>query len=319
MNLADLSAKTFATGLNESLFTLEDRWILSLLGRVIENVTEFLSKYHFDKAATAAYDFFWKEFCAYYVEMSKPFLTGKIGTPEIRENKQKLLAILLCTSLRLLHPMAPFITEELFQELKKKFSCQPESTVDVYTKECLAALAFKSCMQSSYPKVLDPEDKKPAIEETFVFLDEVLHAIRNIRAEMQLPPGTATDVWILGEAQDPLMQIIKENQSILGSLVKIKSLHFPLSTENEPALSAKKRIHSLQVLIPLPEEMKEKEKLRLLKEKEKLQVQFNSLEQKLSQEEFLAKAPKEILDKLQNQKDLTRAQLQDIESKLKPI
>ncbi|MBS0626925.1 MAG: class I tRNA ligase family protein, partial [Verrucomicrobia bacterium] len=231
----------------------------------------------------------------------------------------KLLAILLCTSLRLLHPMAPFITEELFYELKKKFASQPGSNIDIYTKECLTALSSKTCMQSPYPQVINPEDKNLAVEETFIFLDEVLHAIRNIRAEMQLPPGTATDVWILGETQDPLLQTIKENQSILGSLVKIRSLYFPLSTENEPALSAKKRIHSLQLLIPLPEEMKEREKLRLLKEKDKLQVQFNSLEQKLSQEEFLAKAPKEILDKLQNQKDLIRAQLEDIESKLKPI
>ncbi|MES2199867.1 MAG: valine--tRNA ligase [Chlamydiota bacterium] len=315
MNLSDLSAESFATGLNESLFTLEDRWILSLLGRTVEKVTTFLSEYHFDKAASAAYDFFWKEFCAYYVEMSKPFLTHKTGTLEVRENKQKLLTVLLCTSLRLLHPMAPFITEELFNQLKKKFPILAQANSDVYTTECLAALSSKTCMQSVYPTVLKPEDKQLSIEETFVFLDEVLHAIRNIRAEMQLPPGMATDVWILGEAQDPLIETIKQNQSILGSLVKIRSLHFP-NQEEEPAFSAKKRIHSLQILIPLPEEMKEKEKLRLIKEKEKLQIQFNSLEEKLSQQEFLTKAPKEILDKLQTQRDLVRAQLADIETKI---
>ena len=315
MNLSDLSAETFAAGLNESLFTLEDRWILSLLGRTVEKVTTFLSEYQFDKAASAAYDFFWKEFCAYYVEMSKPYLTHKTGTAEVRENKQKLLTILLCTSLRLLHPMAPFITEELFSQLKKKFPLPAIVNADIYTKECLDSLASKTCMHSTYPKVLKVEDKQPDIEETFIFLDEVLHAIRNIRAEMQLPPGIATDVWILGESQDPLLQTIQQNQNILGSLVKIRSLHFPLQ-EEEPAFSAKKRIHSLQVLIPLPEEMKEKEKLRLIKEKEKLQIQFSSLEEKLSQQEFLTKAPKEILDKLQNQKTLLQAQLIDIEAKL---
>lgn len=314
MNLSDLTAEKFATGLNESLFTLEDKWILSLLGRTIEKVTGFLSDYNFDKAALAAYDFFWKEFCAYYVEMSKPFLTGKVGTPDVKENKQKLLAIILCTSLRLLHPMAPFITEELFHELKKKFSSKGTPS-DVYTAECLAALSSKTCMQSAYPKVLKSDDIKPSIEETFAFLDEILHAIRNIRAEMQLPPGTATDVWIIGEEQDPLLKTIKDNQSILGSLVKIRALTFP-SGEEEPTSSAKKRVHSLQVLIPLPEEMKEKEKLRLTKEQEKLKIQLASLEEKLSQQEFLEKAPKEVLEKLQNQRNLITAQLADIATKI---
>lgn len=316
MNLSDLTAEMFATGVCKDLYTLEDRWILSLLGRTVEKVNGFLAEYSFDKAAAAAYDFFWKEFCAYYVEMSKPFLTAKVGTAAVRENKQKLLAIILSTSLRLLHPMAPFITEELFSQLQKKFcGANPKEDCDAYTKECFVALQAKTCMQALYPQVISQEDRNSGIEETFAFLDEVLHAIRNIRAEMQLPPSITSDVWILGEENDPYVKLIYDNQTILGSLVKIRSLRF-VKGEEEPAFSAKKRIQSVQVLVPLPEEMREKERLRLEKEKEKLQGQLTSLEAKLAQEEFLLKAPKEILEKMQGQQKQIKEQLADVLGKI---
>jgi len=315
MNLSDLSAETFSKGIDESLFYLEDKWILSSLGKTVEKVNLFLSEYQFDKAALTAYDFFRKEFCAYYVEICKPFLTGKAGTAEIRENKQKLLVVILCTSLRLLHPMAPFITEELFAILKSRFSGKPSQGLDPYTKECLIALSAKGCIVSSYPKFIKEEDAKGTISETFAFLDEVIGAIRNIRAEMGIAPGIATDVKILANENNPLPGIIKENQSILHSLVKIGSLLFPASDE-ESSFSATKIVGSLRIVIPLPEEMKEKEKLRLLKEQEKLAAQLQSLESKLGVEEFLSKAPKEVLEKLQSQRSQLKAQLLDIASKL---
>ena len=116
-----LNAEELSQGLDESLLALEDRWILSRLNRTVKSVNHHLEKYEFDQAALEAYDFFWKEFCAYYVEIAKPVLFGKAGSPQERVNKQKLLVIVLCQAIRLLHPMAPFITEELFQILKSRF------------------------------------------------------------------------------------------------------------------------------------------------------------------------------------------------------
>ncbi len=315
MNLEDFSSESFRKGLNRSLLTLEDHWILSCLHKTIENTTTFLSNYHFDKAATEAYDFFWKDFCAYYVEMSKSFLLGKTGTPEIKENKQKLLVIILCTSIRLLHPMAPFITEELFSLLKSRFSAKPSSECDMHTKECLEALESVGCITAKYPSILRKEDRDLEVEKTFSFLEQLVHAVRNIRAEMQLPPSVAVDMWIYGETSDPLLKIAKENTHTIESLVKIKSICFPKERE-EPAFSAKKRVESLLLLIPLPEEVKEKEKARLAKEKIKLEIQLSSLSNKLSQEEFLQKAPKEILEKMQKEQELVKKQLEDISSKL---
>ena len=107
--------------MDESLLGLEDHWIISKLNHTVQSVNAKLSQYLFDQAALEAYDFFWKEFCAYYLEIAKPMLFGKAGTPEQRKNKQRLLVIILCQAMRLIHPMAPFITEELFQLLKERF------------------------------------------------------------------------------------------------------------------------------------------------------------------------------------------------------
>ncbi len=317
MNLEDLTAESLSKGMQESLFTLEDKWILSLLNRVIEKVQLFLSDYQFDKAATTAYDFFWKEFCAYYVEMAKPYFSKKMGTPEQRENKQKLVMIVLLSSIRLLHPMTPFITEEIFSLLKEKFGTAfPQGEVDPYSKEAIEALQASSCSLSSYPRILRKEDMSAAVEETFLFLDEVLRVIRNVRAEMQLPPSSATDIWIIGDKEDSQRKILEENQGILKAFVKIRSLEF-LEIGKETSFSAKKKIGSLEIEIPLPEELKEKENARLLKEKEKLSKQFESLEVRLKDPEFLQKAPAEILQKMQSQLDQLEVQLKDIQGKLR--
>jgi valyl-tRNA synthetase len=316
MNLEDLTEESLSSGLDESLFTLEDKWILSLLNRVIESVQGFLSLYQFDKAATTAYDFFWKEFCAYYVEMAKPYLSKKVGTSAQRENKQKLLLIALLSTIRLLHPMTPFITEELFSLVKAKFGkATPKGKIDSYTEEAIAALQAKACALSTYPRVLREQDMSASTEETFLFLDEVLRVIRNIRAEMQLPPSSSTDVWIIAPKGDSQRRVLEENQTILGALVKIRSLEF-LEKGKEASFSAKKKIGSLEIEIPLPEELKEKEKTRLLKEQEKVQKQHESLSAKLKEPEFLQKAPQEILSKMKAQVEQLELQLKDILGKL---
>ena len=197
MNIESLSAEEFAQGLDPSQLGLEDRWIISLLNRTIRDVNQHLQDYAFDRAAMTAYDFFWKEFCAYYVELVKPILFGKLGTPQQKSTKQKILTIILSNSLRLMHPMAPFITEELFQMLKNTFQqLHLSEKVDPYTSETIKALLAPACIVAPYPEVISAEDIKPKIEEAFAFINEVIYAVRNIRAEMQLPPNVATDLYI---------------------------------------------------------------------------------------------------------------------------
>ncbi len=192
MNLggeAPLTSEELSKGLDESLLSLEDKWILSVLNKINADVNSSLEGYQFDQAAQGSYDFFWNEFCSYYLEIAKPVLFGKIGTQEQRKNKQKLLVILLCNSIRLIHPMAPFITEELFQDLKDHFAgIKLGNKLDPYTEETIIALQAEACIVSPFPKVIRSSDMNDEINRSFKVLGEVVYAIRNIRGEMKIPP-----------------------------------------------------------------------------------------------------------------------------------
>lgn len=311
MNLEGLSAEALAKGLNLSLLSLEDRWILSLLNRTIQNVTNYLEEYAFDKASAAAYEFFWKEFCAYYVEMTKPLLFGKIGTAEEKENKQKILAIVLDHAIRLMHPMAPFITEEIFQTLRQHFSPTPKNVAkEPYAFATLRALDSEACIAAPYPQVIAESDISSEIEETFAFMDQLVYAIRNIRAEMQLQPGTATDLFLIAPENSRNLKLAKENQTIIRALVRVEKLHFAHKEETIP-FSASAMIHDIKLVMPLPEAMREKEKVRLTKEKEKLIQQQNTIGAQLANREFVEKAPPALVEKLkanltQAEKELAR-------------
>ncbi len=303
MNLENLS---FSNGLDTTLLTLEDKWIFSLLNRTIDEVTTHLSKYEFDHAAKKSYDFFWNQFCAYYVEMAKPILFGKIGDDALKENKQKMLVIILTATIRLMHPMAPFITEELFMLLKGHFPNLTNNASDPYSKDTFAALLSQSCMVAPFPTCLAKEDINPDIENQFSFIREVVYALRNIRAEMQLPPGMATNLYLSGDKVD----IIQKSEGILRSLIKLEKIYY--QEESKAQFSSTTLVGKLKLDIPLPEAMLEKEITRLKKEKEKLEKQITSLENQLQNKNFVERAPEELVQKV-------RTSLTDAQEKLKEI
>jgi len=312
-----LTAEEFATGLDESLLKLEDRWILSALNKTAENVNANLTNYEFDQAALNAYNFFWKEFCAYYVEIAKPVLFGKQGTPQERKNKQKLLAIVLLQAIRLLHPMAPFITEELFQAMKVKFGNTPSSmaAIDPYTREAMKALEAEGCIVAPYPTVTRKADIDPSIEETFDLVEKVIYTIRNIRGEMKLPPSTATDVYIVGPSSDPHLNIIAAGTPIVQALVRVNQLSI---THEEPklTLSATGVLNRLKIIVPIPEELIQQEKVRLGKEKERLALSLEKIKAQFSNEEFISRAPAQLIEKQKEQLLKTENELHEITAKL---
>ncbi|MBS0636836.1 MAG: class I tRNA ligase family protein, partial [Verrucomicrobia bacterium] len=273
-----------------------------------------LAVYSFDRATTSAYDFFWNEFCAYYLEIIKPVLFKKAGNEEIRVNKQKLLVILLLQAVRLLHPMAPYITEELFQLLKERF--QATGTADAYTTEALLALQATGCIVSAYPQPIDAFTAKDA-ETKFELLSKITYTIRNIRGEMKVPVGLACDVCIMGKESDPEYVLAKEHAYLLNSLVKNRSLTF--SQEAPNAHGSKAIINGLELLVLVPTEMKEQERLRLAKEEEKLVRMLEGLEQKLSNANFLEKAPQDVVKKLFESKAQSEKQLVTIKAELQKL
>lgn len=308
-----LETVDLSTGIDHHLLTLEDRWILSLLNRIIRDVNTYLNDYAFDKAASSAYDFFWKEFCAYYLELTKPVLFGKAGTPEEKSNKQKILLVVLCNAVRLLHPMAPFITEEIFHMLNTHFKVDKLPN-DLYLKETLLALSSPACIVAPYPKVLRELDIDVDIEEAFTFMDQLVHSVRTIRASMQLPPGAATDLYIVGKAAN--LQVIEKNQVILKALVRLNKLDLSEKEEAFP-FSSTAIVGEIKLIIPLPEEMREKEKARLLKEQDKLIAQQHSARLQLSNPDFVAKAPSQLVSKIQNTLAQVETELLEIAQKIK--
>jgi len=322
MNLdgdSPLTAEEFSTGLDEKLLALEDHWILSSLNRTVKDVNLKLSRYEFDQAALEAYDFFWKEFCAFYLEIAKPVLFGKVGTPNERKNKQKLLAILLSQSMRLIHPMAPFITEELFHLLKERFgAAQLNDKADLYTQESLRAFRSAACIVAPYPQVTREGDINPEIDRTFDGVERVVHAIRNIRGEMKLTPSTATDVFIQGEKDNPLFKILEKNGKIVSALVRTNSLEL---VEKEPTVgfASTALLEGLKIIIPLPEELVKQEKARLVKERERLVISLDKLKTQLSNTEFVSKAPAQLLEKQRSLLHKTEKEVDEITLKLSGI
>ncbi len=314
--LPGLGAREFSQGIDESLLALEDRWILSTLNRTVQSVNRHLERYEFDQATLEAYDFFWKEFCAYYVEISKPVLFGKAGSTLERMNKQKLLVIILCQAIRLMHPMAPFITEELFHILKEQFQgVEVFPQCDPYTKECIQALQNAACLVAPFPQIIRPTDLNPEIDETFALMEQVIYTIRNIRGEMKLSPGTATDIYFIGHAHDPDWQTVQSNLHMIAALVRAQKVEV-LTVEPSLGFTCTGVYRSLKIILPLPEDLLKQELLRLTKEKEKLTTSLEKLRMQLANPDFVSRAPAQLIEKQQQQLAQGERELQEITQKL---
>ena len=260
---------------------LEDRWILSRLSQAISDAGSHLDTFAFDKLALRLYDFFWNEFCAYYLEICKPAMT---------DDKRAILATALSHALALLHPIAPFVTEELFSEIDiKNFGNHPwiKATQGILSAEVLAVAPF--------PKAIAEPDSEA--EKTFEEMRAIVYACRNIRAEMQLPPSMPTDIHFSGD--------ISHFEPLIRALIKCNEIHHSSTAEGSKA-----KVGDLTICIPLPEEMQEKEKARIKKERAKLQVQIESLEKKLANKGFIDRAPAELVEQ-------TKQMLNDAKARLK--
>lgn len=316
MNLAELEPAEFQKGFDLAHIDLEDRWILSKLNATVADVNQRLARYEFDQAALQAYDFFWKEFCAYYVEIVKPYLFGKVGTAEQRKTKQKILLIVLCQAVRLLHPMAPFITEELFQLLKARFPGMDEAkALDPLTQECIAALNHKACAIAPYPQATTLISHAAQVDADFTTLNEIVYMVRNIRGEMKLPPGQATDLIVIAKEADATLQLLKTNRHIIESLVRIQELTF---TEKAPVLpfSSSGILGSLKLMIPLPKEFIAAEKTRLQKESERLKDSVAKMETQLANPQFVDRAPPQLIAKHKDQLAQSQKELGEVLAKL---
>ncbi|WP_315343996.1 valine--tRNA ligase [Leptotrichia wadei] len=256
--------------IDEKEFKLEDRWILSKLQTASRQINEYMDKYELDSAAKVAYEFFRGNFCDWYVEIAKTRVYGQEGSDKIVA--QYVLKTVLDKGLRMLHPFMPFITEEIWQKL---------------------GLDEETIMLSEFPT----ENKKYvdlAAEKEFDYLKEIVNAIRNIRGEANVSPAKKIEV-IFKIVNDGEKEILEHNAKILDKLANVEKYEF--NTEI-PALVGFKLVETTEIYVPLADLIdKEKEIAKLEKDIQKTQKELDRVLGKLSNEKFLSKAPKEVIDK----------------------
>lgn len=318
-NSTALHAMELAEGLDNNLLAVEDRWILSRLVKLIDATKNNLEAFQIDKAALEVYEFFWNEFCAYYVEMIKPTLFGKVGTLATRKNKQKLLTSILLICLRLMHPITPFITEEIFQYIKNLLGPIPEKLQsDPWTMDACESLNAISIMVAPYPLSKNfPPPSEPA-EKAFEEIERTIYTIRNIRGEMRLSISDKTMLYIIGDPHDALLMHIETNKHLLLALTPSQEVHF-VSSMPSFALYSSKTLGSIEIVIPLPENLIQKEKDRLEKELLKIDTSLQKLQAQLDNPLFLERAPEELVNtKKQDLSSLSTEKAEIIE-KLKKL
>lgn len=266
-NLEDFDANAV---IDEKEFKLEDRWILSKLQTASRQINEYMDKYELDSAAKVAYEFFRGNFCDWYVEIAKTRVYGQEGSD--KTVAQYVLKTVLDKGLRMLHPFMPFITEEIWQKL---------------------GLDEETIMLSEFPT----ENKKYvdlAAEKEFDYLKEIVNAIRNIRGEANVSPAKKIEV-IFKIVNDEEKEILEHNAKILDKLANVEKYEF--NTEI-PALVGFKLVETTEIYVPLADLIdKEKEIAKLEKDIQKTQKELDRVLGKLSNEKFLSKAPKEVIDK----------------------
>ena len=266
-NLEDFDANAV---IDEKEFKLEDRWILSKLQTASRQINEYMDKYELDSAAKVAYEFFRGNFCDWYVEIAKTRVYGQEGSD--KTVAQYVLKTVLDKGLRMLHPFMPFITEEIWQKL---------------------GLDEETIMLSEFPT----ENKKYvdlAAEKEFDYLKEIVNAIRNIRGEANVSPAKKIEV-IFKIVNDGEKEILEHNAKILDKLANVEKYEF---NKEIPALVGFKLVETTEIYVPLADLIdKEKEIAKLEKDIQKTQKELGRVLGKLSNEKFLSKAPKEVIDK----------------------
>ena len=269
-------------------YTLADKWILSRLQDTVKDVTGLLERFELGEAGRAIYDFIWSEVCDWYIEIAKPRLYNKEAAAE-RATAQHVLATVLVSAMKLLHPYMPFITEEIYQ-------CLPHEA--------------ESIMISKWP-VADESLVDPEAERGMNAIMDSIKAIRNMRAEVNANPGKKIPAIML--VSEDLREVVAHNDNYIKLLGGIDNLELrPLNGEKpENAMAAV--VTGIEVYLPLASLIDvEKETQRLSKELAAMEKDLQRAGGKLNNAGFLAKAPEDVIAK-------ERAKYEELSGKIEAV
>jgi len=271
---------------NRELVTMEtslaEKWILSRLNSVTKEVLSALAEYRFNDAASSLYHFIWHEYCDWYLELSKPALNLDKGSAE-RKAAQTVLAHVLETELRLLHPFMPFITEEIWQTLPEGVKGQGSGG------------RGESIMIASYP-VAEEKMIDAGIDQDMQMVMDLILAIRNIRGEMNIAPSVQIKA-IVNVARKDMADHLEKAGGYVKTLSRLSELRIG-SAEKKPKTAATGVIKDAEVYVPLEGIIDlTQERDRLQKEIAKISKDIEVFSKKLSNRNFVDKAPKEVVEK----------------------
>ena len=274
--------------------SLADRWIISRLQQAEIDVTAAIDSYRFDLAAQALYDFVWNEYCDWYLELSKPVLWDENGDPELQKGTRRTLVRVLEATLRLAHPMLPFITEEIWQTIAPFAGIELKAEGDTIMLQ-----PFPMADQNKID-----QDSLADIE----WLKTVIVGVRNIRGEMNISPAKALPIYMTkGDAND--QRRLEENRQFLSKLASLESITWLDNPEDAP-LCATALAGDLEILVPMAGLIDvDAELARLDREIDKNALEAKKLSGKLSNAKFVDNAPAEVVAK-------ERQKLSDFESTL---
>ena len=272
----------------------DDLYILSLLDSTIEKVTKLLEDYEFSEAASLLYDFFWHHYCDWYVELSKERIRGEeanlVGNVHLKVFKDFL---------RLLHPFMPFITEEIWEKFQR------------FTKENVASLSLY--------KWPTPEGwKNSQTESEYIWKREVIMAARSLKAEWGLEKDARREFYVRPSSTKQ-MEFLKEEKDSIETLVKAKKVF--ISNDILPVRGFTRKITSSGIIVCMLLEGMDvtKERRKLEKEIGVLEGRLERIEKKLSNRDFVEKAPSEVVEKYQKEREQILGKREKINENLESL
>ena len=290
-------------GLNENdplELSLADHWIYSQLQKVTAEVTEHFEKYRFDLAAKALYEFTWGEYCDWYLELSKPVLFSDDSSDAAKRGTRHTLVGVFESLLRLLHPIMPYITEEVWQTIKP-----------------LVGKTGDTIMLQPYP-VTETALIDQQADDDLEWVKTFIVGIRKIRAEMDIPPSKPLPILLKNWTESDKARF-EGNAIFINSLAKVESAQW-LENDADAPDSATALCGEMQILIPLAGLIdKDAETARLNKEIEKIQKGLSGLEGRLSNPSFTDKAPANVVDQVRKQAEEQKMSLAQLEQQLEKI
>jgi len=258
--------------------TVADRWILSRLQKTKRVVADAIESYRFDHAAQALYEFTWNAYCDWYLELSKPILSDPHAPPAAQRSTRRTLVRVLESLLRLVHPIMPFISEEIWQRVAP-----------------LAGVAGETIMLQAYPRLRQAQLDADA-EQEMEWVMQFILGIRKIKGEMNISPGKPVPV-LLQHATQRDRDWLASNRRYLDFLARLEQVSV-LAEDAEPPEAATALVGEMKVLIPLSGLIdKDAEVSRLQKEVAKLKADLERTEKKLANPQFVDKAPPPVVAK----------------------